>query len=146
MRNTQGTRSCTVALLVLLALPMPSLLCAEEGLTLKDVMQGLNTSMQDVTYGILMNDYDQISKSAREIAVHPTPDPALLKKVVAHLGSDMPQFKGFDKQVHDSALAMEQAAMARDQEALLEHHNQILRGCVGCHESFRDSVAAMLNN
>jgi hypothetical protein len=131
---------------LLLALFLPFAVMAEENLTLKDVMQGLNTDLREVTYGIVMEDYDLVAKSAQAIADHPTPDPALLKKIVAHLGAEMPQFKGFDQQVHDTALELKKAAMAQDKEALLEHYNEIIRGCVGCHQSYRKSISDLLNN
>ena len=133
---------CKFALLWLSLMPLTTI--AEEGVTLKDVMQGLNTNMQDATYGIIMEDYDLIEKSAQAIADHPTPDPAILKKIVAHLGAEMPKFKGFDIQVHDTALEMKKAAMAQDKDALLSHHNQIMRGCVGCHQNYRESVTSLL--
>ena len=136
--------AATAAAAFVLSMPLP--IAAEQPLTLKDVMQALNTNMQEATHGIIMEDYDLIAKSARSIAEHPTPDATVLKKVVAHLGEDMPKFKGFDQQVHDTALELEKAAMEQNKEAVFNHHNQIIRGCVGCHQAYRDSVSSVLND
>ena len=96
--------------------------------------------------GIMLEDYELIAKSAEAIANHPNPAPAMLKKVVAHLGSEVPKFKGFDMQVHDTALELKKAAMAQDQEAILKHHNEIIRGCVGCHQNYRATISDLLKN
>ena len=119
---------------------------AEENLTLKDVMQGLHKNMENTTYGIIMEDYDLIEKSAQAIATHPTPAPEILKKIVAHLGTEMPKFKGFDLQVHDTALELKKAAIEQNTEALLKLHNEVLSGCVGCHQSYRKPITDLLDN
>ena len=119
---------------------------AEENLTLKDVMQGLNADLQAVTYGIIMDNYELIATSAQAIAEHPTPDAAILKKIVTHLGAEMPNFKSFDQQVHDTALGLQKAALDQDKEALLRYYNEIIVGCVGCHQSYRKSVSDLFDN
>ena len=133
-------------LVLIISLLGSSLVVAEENLTLKDVMQGLNTNLQEATYGIIMEDYDLVAKSAQAIADHPNPAKAILKKVVGHLGTEMPKFKGFDLQVHDTALELKKAAMAQDKEALLKHHNEIISGCIGCHQNYRQDISELLKN
>lgn len=145
MQTKMVFSSSKIALLCVLFLPFV-VMAEDKVTTLKDVMQGLNTNLQEATYGIIMDDYDLIAASAQAIADHPTPDPAILKKVVAHLGAEMAKFKGFDQQVHDTALELKQAAMAQDKAALLKHHSQIISGCVSCHQNYRESVAALLKN
>lgn len=139
-------RNFSANIVIILALFMPFVAMGEESLTLKDVMKGLNTNLQEASYGIIMEDYDLVAKSAQAIAEHPTPAPEVLKKVADHLGAEMPKFKGFDLQVHDTALKLKAAAIEHDKEELINQHSAIVRGCVGCHQSYRNAISKLLSN
>lgn len=106
--------------------------------TLKEVMQDLAASIDRINSGILTNNRLMIMEGAHGIAHHPNPkgglDPYIKKNadIVKKVAPEM------DKQVHDTALEVANSATTATMKELQTKSAKILRGCVGCHDVFRD--------
>lgn len=135
----------TLVAITALALSTLTATAWADGSDLKEIMKELRGNLIEITDGLLVNDFDRIEQGANGIAQHPQIPPAQVKRVVAELGPEMPQFKGFDVQVHDLALSIAAAAKAKDSEAVLADYQPLVAGCLGCHETFKDRVSEVLS-
>lgn len=138
-----------IAFLVgVIGLSMNAFSHVEEGanseLSLKAVMQGLSADTQKVTQGILAEDYQQIEKAAYHIAYHPGFVTSSKKKIIDHLGKEMKVFKSFDKNVHDLAMQINQAAKEKNMPKVVTRYHQLIDGCLACHSQFKQQVIEVL--
>ena len=117
---------------------------ADETLTLKSIMQGLRDSLVEMGDGLLGDDLELVAESALAIAEHPKIPPEQVQLVAEALGQEMPVFKQLDLLVHDLALEVHAAATADDRSAAIEGYQRMIEGCFGCHEAYKDRVAAAL--
>lgn len=124
----------------------PPLTLAEEAqqVTFKSVMQGLLTDTQQITKGIVLEDFALIQQAAEKIVDHPKPDLAVRMKLVKAMGSEMGKFKAKDTVVHDSAVKLVEAAKAKDMLAISKEYQVLVNGCLACHSSFKEKVANIL--
>ena len=76
---------------------------AKEG-SLKLVMQGLLKSTQQLTAGMLNEDFTLIAANAKIIADHPKPSMATRMKIMKAMGAEMVKFKANDDIVHSAAI------------------------------------------
>jgi cytochrome c556 len=79
--------------------------------------------------------------AAEAIAKHPLVSDAERTSIQGVLGEDMPNFAKGDKAVHDTAMAMSEAAKAQDMALVLARNAQLQSECVACHTNFRDRLA-----
>ena len=112
---------------------------------LRPLMVGLAQDMDRIATGLWHEDYDLIEQGARNIAQHPKIPPAQLATIKQALGRQFKTFVQYDKRVHHTATELVDAAEARDWSAVLDHHEQLSRGCVTCHTAYRDTVRAVLH-
>ncbi len=108
-----------------------------EPLHLRKIMKELGNNMQAVTGAISQEDWARIVQLAPKIAEHPEPPLTEKARIIAHLGTDAMKFRGFDKQVHEAALAMKQAATNKDGKAVIQSFARVQESCLGCHQAFR---------
>lgn len=108
-------------------------------MVLQGVMQQLERDMQAITGAISREDWPQVAKLAPEIASHPAPPLSEKLRILAWLGTNAGQFRGFDGQVHDAAVAMGEAAARGNGQAVIAGFAKVQQGCLGCHEGFRKS-------
>jgi len=108
-------------------------------------MVGLAQDMDRISTGLWHEDYDLIEQGARNIAQHPKIPPRQLATIKQALGRQFKTFVQYDKRVHHTATQLVDAAEARDWSAVLDHHEQLTRGCVTCHTAYRDTVRAVLH-
>lgn len=143
-----------LAVLVLLfpapgtSLPSPSSSlgpAADTTKPLRPLMVGLAQDMDRIATGLWHEDYDLIEQGARNIAQHPKIPPRQLATIKQALGRQFKTFVQYDKRVHRTATELVDAAEARDWSAVLNHHEQLTRGCVTCHTAYRDTVRAVLH-
>lgn len=86
----------------------------EEPLVLRQIMIALGKDMQTVTDAISREDWVRVAETASIIADHPQPPFTEKVRILAFVGSDAGRFKQFDKQTHQAATIMEQAAKRGD--------------------------------
>lgn len=112
---------------------------------LRPLMVGLAQDMDRIATGLWHEEYDLIEEGARSIATHPRIPPRQIKKIKKALGPQFQAFVQYDKSVHGSAKNLVKAAQARDWDEVLEVHEQLQRGCVGCHRAFRERLRPVLS-
>lgn len=108
--------------------------------TLKEVMQQLGQSYTTLNHAILIGDFDQAMVSAKAISDHEKLSMGQRMKIMATLGTDMVDFKNTDQKVHQLALDIEQAAIAKDMPLLIKRQSQMLSACMACHTTYRSRV------
>jgi hypothetical protein len=138
MKKMSGLATLVIVLIPTLALP-------DEATTLKSIMLGMRDGLVEIVDGLLIDDFVLVGHGAIAIADHPRIPAAQIQLVAEELGSEMPAFKQLDTQVHDLALQLNAAAMALDRAAAISAYQQMIDGCVSCHASYKERVAAVLN-
>lgn len=108
-------------------------------------MQGLRDDFVRIGDGLLHDDFAEIASGARGIAEHPKIPPDQVKRVAAELGPELPAFKQMDKRVHDLSVRIRSAAESSDAEMALQSFLEMTEGCLACHTSYKDRVAAILS-
>lgn len=124
-------------------LPAPALPGEDE--TLKGIMQALRQNFLDVSDGFLLDDFDKVADGALAIAEHPRIPENQAQRVADALGPEMPVFKNFDVQVHELSLELYKAAQEHDRVAALAAYQGMFAACIGCHDGYRERVAAVLS-
>jgi mono/diheme cytochrome c family protein len=118
---------------------------AAETTALQEIMQGLRNNLAEIADGLLTDDFEQVARGATAIAEHPQIPPAEIQLVAATLGPEMPAFKQLDMRVHDLSLEIHAASKALDRDAAIAGYQQMLEGCLACHHSYKERVAAVLS-
>lgn len=133
-----------LASLVILLLPAVAL--TGDATTLKEIMQGLRDNLVDISDGLLLDDFEQVTRGAVAIAEHPQIPAAQVQAVAAELGTEMAAFKQLDMRVHDLSLEIDAAAKALDRNAAIAGYQRMIEGCFACHAAYKERVAAVLEN
>ena len=123
----------------------PSVGTTSEATDLKEIMQGLRNNLVDISDGLLTDDFEKITNAADAIAAHPRIPPWQVKLVAAELGSEMAAFKRLDTVVHDLSLEIRAAATAHDRDGAISAYQQMFEGCLACHSTYKERVAAVLS-
>ena len=123
----------------------PSVGVPGEADELKEIMQGLRNNLVEISDGLLTDDFEKIAHGADAIAGHPQILPWQVKLVAAELGSEMAAFKQLDTLVHDLSLEIKAAANTHDRDDAISGYRRLLEGCLACHSSYKERVAAALN-
>ncbi len=110
---------------------------SDEPLALRLVMQELGNEMQVVTDAISREDWGRVADSAPRIADHPKPPFGEKLRILTFVGSDVSRFKALDKQTHQAAKELEQAAMRGDGQAVITSFAGLQNSCLACHQTFR---------
>jgi len=110
---------------------------AVKPLTLRNIMQKLSKNMQIVTDAISREDWEQVAETAPQIANHPQPPIAEKMRILRFAGSNVSQFKSFDKQTHQAAKELEEFAMRKDGKGVTAQFATLQKSCLACHQSFR---------
>ena len=142
--------SSVFLLLVLLVVSAPaspqptSRVPADTTKPLRPLMVGLAQDMDRIATGLWYEDYDLIRQGAQGIAQHPKIPPSQIKNVKNALGDQFPTFVQYDKTVHRTASTLVTAAEAKNWSKVLDTHEQLQRGCMGCHTAYRDQLRPVL--
>jgi hypothetical protein len=121
-------------------------LSADETTTLQTIMQGLRDNLVEISNGLLTDDFGLVDRGASAIANHPHIPPAQVQLVAKELGQEMPAFKQFDSRVHDLSVQISAAAKNGDRAAAISGFGEMVDGCLACHASYKDRVAAVLRD
>ena len=108
---------------------------------LPEIMVGLGEESGRLNTGLWAEDFDAIAVAADSIANHPNVSDADRTLIQQALGPDFAEFVKGDKRLHDTGLALSEAAKGRDMPEVLTLDAQLQRECVACHTSFRDRLA-----
>jgi len=104
---------------------------------LRRIMQDLGKNMQTVTDGISREDWGLVIETAPLIADHPQPPFTERVRVLGFIGSNAGKFRGYDKQTHQAARDLEQAATQEDGQMVIAAFARLQNSCLDCHQSFR---------
>lgn len=109
-----------------------------ESVSLKDIMQQLESSWLELNSALLREDLTAAAVAAVAIADHPKPDAAERLRVLTLVGERAAEFRSWDSAVHDAASELARAASENDSKAAQSAYHKVLDGCLGCHRAFRD--------
>ena len=112
--------------------------------TLKEIMQGLSSSMNQLSDGIFLEDYSKIEKAAKDIANHPKAK-SQLPLILKTLGFSIAKFKSIDGTVHNSATEIGKIAHKKNINEISKKFNIAMNACISCHTQFRDKLVKVLN-
>ena len=112
--------------------------------SLKAIMQQLGKDYAAIDAAILSEDFASAEQAAHGIAFHDEIPMATKMKLKKNLGSEMKSFKKADEKVHHLAHEIEQAAKAKDIQALIAKQSQMLGACMACHTSYRSRIIGIL--
>ncbi len=129
----------------LMLILVPSVSMTSEANDLQEIMQGLRNNLVEISDGLLTDDFEKIAHGADAIAGHPRIPPWQVKLVAAELGSEMAVFKELDTLVHDLSLEISAAATAHDRDDAISGYQRLLEGCLACHSTYKERVAAVLS-
>ena len=132
-----------LAAVLMLALA-PTMAMTSDAPSLKEIMQGLRNSLVEISDGLLTDDFELVAHGATSIAEHPKIPAAQVQLVAAELGPEMAAFKQLDNVVHDLSLEIGAAAQALDREAAISSYHRMIEGCLDCHRTYKERVAAVL--
>ena len=123
----------------------PAVAMSGDDLSLKEIMQGLRNNLIEISDGLLTDDFMLVKQGATSIAEHPRVSPAEIKLVASALGPEMAAYKQLDTVVHDLSLEISDAAKALDGDAANSGFLRLIEGCLDCHRSYQERVAAVLS-
>lgn len=112
-----------------------------QGQALRTIMQRLAVDMAALQHALWLEDFDQIEARTAAIAEHPHMAPEEVARIRQELGPEMSTFEAADQAVHQASVRMLGAARSRDTDAILEALAEVQRGCVACHEQFRERLS-----
>jgi cytochrome c556 len=104
------------------------------------IMLGMSADLAGLMQALWLDDYGALSERARDLADHAPISAEEIARIKSTLGAEMEAFEAADEVVHGAAVRMSEAADARDIDRLLEELATVQRGCVACHNSFRDRL------
>lgn len=134
-----------LGLVGLVLILVPTIALPGEATTLKAIMLGLRDSLVEIADGLLTDDFVLVQHGATSIAEHPRIPVEQVQLVAQELGPEMPAFKQLDTRVHDQSLEISAAAKVHDRAAAITAYQQMVEGCFACHATYKERVAAVLN-
>ncbi len=112
----------------------------EDSLDLQTIMRLIYMDIQTINEGIYTENFALIEQGAAAINEHPPLSDETTALVKKTLGDRMPAFGQYDKLVHDTADSLKNAAANHNMENVLGKYQIIQKGCVSCHQSFRNEI------
>ena len=104
------------------------------------IMLGMSADIAGVMQALWLDDYEALSARARHLADHAPISAAEVARIRSVLGAELEAFEAADGAVHEAAVRMSKAADARDVDGLLKELTIVQRGCVACHNTFRNRL------
>ncbi len=109
-----------------------------------EVMLDLIGNMQNILFGIMIEDYNQVTDIAEDIAYHPGPELEKRNALLKKLGLDAIAFKLHEDRVRQNALKLMKAASNKNLEETLEEYSNLAKSCTECHIAYRDKVRSLI--
>lgn len=137
-------KSFTLLLLLLLSAPSQ----AEEVIFdsgYSEIMLDNANSMQNILFGIMVEDYSQVANIAEDIAFHPGPDLEKRLALLQKLDMEAVTFKLHEDKVRQNALKLMKAAEKKDRLEVLEKFGALTQSCTECHIVYREKIRSFQN-
>jgi cytochrome c556 len=109
-------------------------------MALLPIMRQLAEDMAAMQSALWLEDFATVEQHASAIADHAHMSAEEVARIRSELGAELPQFESADAAVHEAAVQMHEAARERDTDAVLDRLAEVQRGCVACHERFRERL------
>ena len=106
-------------------------------MVLQSEMEKLGRDIQAVTGAISKEGWARVADLVPKIAKHAEPPVLAKMRILAWLGADAGKFRSFGGQVHEAAMAMGEAVMRSDGQAVITHFAKVQQSCLACHQGFR---------
>lgn len=119
------------------------LLAKEDPKNMKEVMQRISNDMGKLVGHLMKDEFDEVMKYAEKIANHDEPPVSHRMRIIANLGTEFPNFKKHDDDVHISALEMKKAAKNKDIDGVTTYYGKVMTSCNNCHKAYRKQIQAM---
>ncbi len=113
---------------------------AEDPKNFKEVMQRIELDMSKLVGHIMKEEYADIIAVAERVANHEEPPLSHRLRLIAELGTDFPNFKSHDDNVHINSVAMQEAAEKKDIDAVIISYGKTMQSCNSCHKKYRGRV------
>ncbi|MCL7744371.1 cytochrome c [Guyparkeria hydrothermalis] len=104
-----------------------------------EIMEDLGDQMVGITEGITHEDWIRVAEHAEAIANHPRPPMSERVRIMAFAGTEVAQFKKYDKEVHEAASSLADTAAGGDGSAVISAFGRLQNGCLDCHAAFRSA-------
>jgi len=120
---------------------------AEEVITesgYSEIMLNLVGNMQNIVFGIMIEDYNQVANIAEDIAYHPGPELEKRNALLDKLGLEAITFKLHEDRVRQNALKLMRAAIKGDREETLQEYSNLAKSCTECHIAYREKVRSLI--
>jgi len=115
---------------------------AVEPMALRGIMQAMSRNMQAITDAIAREEWTKVAGTAPLIADHPQPPFSEKLRILAFFSGKAGEFKKYDGATHQTALALQQAAIDQDGQAVIAAYASLQQSCLNCHQAFRNTFTA----
>ncbi len=105
-----------------------------------EIMQGMNSSLYDLTSAIVLEDYALITTAARDIVNHPSIAQGDLDSLFSRLGAEKEAFIACDDRVHELAGEIAEAGEQKDMDLVLEKYAAMIGKTVECHRNYKPDM------
>ena len=106
------------------------------------IMAWLAEDMNRISAGLWREDWALIADAAERVAFHPKVSEEERRRIFGILGEDAGGFRRADLFVHETAKGLREAARAEAMDRVLTLYADLQRGCVACHDAYRDRLRA----
>ena len=113
---------------------------SEEAKPIAEIMQGMNSSLHDLTSAIVLEDYALIAAAAQGIVNHPGIAQEDLDALFARLGTEKEAFIACDGRVHELAGEIAEAGEQENMDIALEKYSAMIGKTVECHRNYRSNM------
>lgn len=108
-----------------------------------ETMLDMINNMQNILFGIMVEDYNQVANIAEDIAYHPGPELEKRLALLEKLEMEAMTFKLHEDQVRQNALLLMKAAEKPNRIDVLEKFSQLATSCTECHITYREKVRSL---
>lgn len=107
---------------------------------LKTIMVDLGQQMERVQMAVWLEDFQALSASALAVANHPSVSAEERGRIQDALNDEFSAFVMTDREVHNAATRLSDAALARDIDTAVKELALVQSSCVSCHTRFRKKL------
>ncbi len=138
MKTSHIRKGALATALITLLFSQPTIAEQSAPLVLQKIMLDMGLEMQNITAGILSEDWQRVEAAALKIADHPKPPVSERMRIMSLLGTEMAAFKEGDMKTHQSARKLADIAKQEDGQAVISAFSVLQNNCLSCHESYRE--------
>lgn len=93
--------------------------------------------MVAITEAIAREEWASVSEQAPLIANHPQPAMGERLQILGYFGTESGQFKQYDSATHEAAMKLQESALRRDGDAVIDDFARLQKNCLACHRRYR---------